>query len=68
MTDTILSLLGRKRKPAGQPTSAEVRVYEAAVRQVLARRELWGEMPQQTAPYDRPENATRRVSLPRRAA
>jgi hypothetical protein len=67
MTERIVSLLGLRRKP-DEMSEAQRRIYEGAVRQLRARRLIWGEHPEATAPYDRPENASRRVSIPRRVA
>jgi hypothetical protein len=63
----IFSLFRRPAK-SDEMSTVQRRIYETAVRQIRARRLIWGEMPGGTAPYDRPENATRRVSLPKRAA
>lgn len=67
MTDLIFSFFRRPIKP--DPMSvAERRIYEGAVRQIRARRLIWGEMPGAIAPWDRAENASRRGGVPRRAA
>lgn len=67
MTEKILSLFRGRRKP-DEMSPAQRRVYEGAVRQVRARRFLGLAFPRAVAPFDRPENETRRVSLPRRVA
>lgn len=54
--------------PPAVPETTEARVYAYAVRQVLARRAKYGAHPEATAPWHRPENADRRVSLRRSAA
>ena len=66
-TAAILNLLRPRRKP-DEMSEPQRRVYEAAVRQIRARRLMWGEHPEATAPWDRIENASRRVSIQRRVA
>lgn len=64
---SIFLLFSRRRK-ASPPETAADRVYRYALTQVLGRRAKYGTHPQQAAPWDRPENAERRVSLRRRVA
>lgn len=64
MTEMILNLLRPKRK-ADEMSPAQRRVYETAVRQIQARRLMWGEHPEATAPWDREET---KGKSPRRAA